>query len=113
MYMTNGNRVKRGLASDSRCGGCNGSLEDAVHVLRDCPHAMAFWQVLLLGNKWNEFFSGECREWLTKNVMRREIEGIPLQWNVLSQHRNINIDVHGNMTYCLVLYFEIDQLKEI
>lgn len=40
--MINGNRVRRGLASDSRCGGCNGSLEDAVHVLRDCPHAMAF-----------------------------------------------------------------------
>ena len=81
--MTNGNRVKRGLASDSRCEGCNGSLEDAMHVLRDCPHVMTFWQVLLPRNKWNEFFSGECREWLTKNVMRREIEGIPLQWNVL------------------------------
>ena len=81
--MTNGNRVKRGLASDSRCEGCNGSLEDAMHVLRDCPHVMTFWQVLLPGNKWNEFFSGECREWLTKNVMRREIEGIPLEWNVL------------------------------
>jgi hypothetical protein len=47
--MTNGNATGLGVASDSRCGGCNGSLEDAVHVLRDCPHAMAFWQ----GNKWH------------------------------------------------------------
>ena len=39
-------------------------------------------------------------QWITNNVYE-------------SQHRNINIDVPGNMTYCLVLYFEIDQLKEI
>ncbi|MCI57949.1 putative non-LTR retroelement reverse transcriptase, partial [Trifolium medium] len=40
--MTNARKHKMGLGS-AACWWCNDTDETALHVLRDCPYAMALW----------------------------------------------------------------------
>lgn len=35
--LTNSERVRKGIKHDASCHSCGHSMEDAMHILRDCP----------------------------------------------------------------------------
>lgn len=54
--MSNAQRVKRRLSSDSSCSYCGWYNEDALHILRDCSKAKELWSQFLLPSQFSKFF---------------------------------------------------------
>ncbi|KAK9044473.1 hypothetical protein V6N11_058373 [Hibiscus sabdariffa] len=55
--LTNHERVRRAIASDAGCFSCGATLEDTLHVLRDCPVVVGIWSWLS-----NRSCLAECSE---------------------------------------------------
>ncbi|MBA0573649.1 hypothetical protein Golob_000914, partial [Gossypium lobatum] len=49
-FLTNVERMRRGLGSSSSCGFCGHDFEDVLHVIRDCSVARDIW---LQGISWS------------------------------------------------------------
>ncbi|KAK8583309.1 hypothetical protein V6N13_022016 [Hibiscus sabdariffa] len=55
-------------ASDPSCSSYGATLEDALHVLWDCPVAVGFRSMVIKPELLDEFFSLTLREWLVSNL---------------------------------------------
>ncbi|MBA0561188.1 hypothetical protein Golob_018037, partial [Gossypium lobatum] len=64
--LTNDERVRWHMASDSRCEFC-GEVETVSHVLR-CLEALAIWVRLFKRDKLDEFLSMELQQWFVLNL---------------------------------------------
>ncbi|CAN1800814.1 Putative ribonuclease H protein At1g65750 [Linum perenne] len=66
--LTNGNRVRRHIATDASCGLCRHQEESTTHVLRDCVFAAESWRRLggfdTSSNHWN----GDLVTWMKKHL---------------------------------------------
>lgn len=73
--LTNGLRCRWALSDDASCVLCGPSMEDVLHVLRDCHEAKMVWEQVLPNLIWLEFSSLTLEEWLQQNLdMVRNIE---------------------------------------
>ncbi|KAE8728272.1 hypothetical protein F3Y22_tig00004630pilonHSYRG00070 [Hibiscus syriacus] len=71
--MTNLERVRRGLASNSLCPLCNAHPESTIHVLRDCQIVSTFWRQKLLSSHVQSFFSWDLPDWIQFNLGSKEM----------------------------------------
>ncbi|XVE48701.1 hypothetical protein DITRI_Ditri01bG0023300 [Diplodiscus trichospermus] len=65
--MTNEERVKRSLTSNSYCSLCNQHPELVLHALRDCTAASSLWMSILGINGRNAIYSLSLKDWFAKN----------------------------------------------
>lgn len=65
---TNDLRHKRGLASSSSCQRCSCSVEDILHVLRDCPHAREVWYSSGMTFASSFFTHQSPAQWVLENI---------------------------------------------
>lgn len=65
--LTNKQRAKRKLTSDSTCGCCGITEESVIHALRDCPVIKDTWKMLVKSKFWPDFFRGDTIEWFLLN----------------------------------------------
>ncbi|MBA0742260.1 hypothetical protein Gogos_015334 [Gossypium gossypioides] len=65
--LTNDERVRWHMASDSRCEFC-GEVETVSHVLRVCLVALAIWVRLVKRDELDEFLSMELQQWFVLNL---------------------------------------------
>lgn len=66
--MTNVERSRRGLTTDTRCPLCGEYNEDDDHCIRKCVQAAEIWEVFLPFGAKNSFFTLDFDCWLTLNV---------------------------------------------
>ncbi|KAK8647295.1 hypothetical protein V6N13_121040 [Hibiscus sabdariffa] len=66
--LTNCERMRRTLTNDASYLSCGASLEDTLHVLRDCPVAVRIWSMVVKPELLDEFFSLTLRDWLSLNL---------------------------------------------
>lgn len=71
---TNNHLAKCRVRHDSNCEDCGVVMEDAIHVLRDCPRATAIWNAILPQDLRNDFFALNKSTWLNKHLQS------PRQW---------------------------------
>ncbi|KAK8605543.1 hypothetical protein V6N13_102321 [Hibiscus sabdariffa] len=98
--LTNTERAHRSLAGDANCSYCGPTCEDTLHILRDCPAALALWTLLIKPERLGEFLSLALREWLRsnldndccfpKNSLHWDIMFVYILWNLWTQ-RNARI----------------------
>lgn len=66
--LTNGERVRRGLAGNPCCNSCQWVEESLSHVVRDCTLAKNIWTQLVGHGNWTTFRNGGVKEWLYSNL---------------------------------------------
>ncbi|OMP05859.1 hypothetical protein CCACVL1_01804 [Corchorus capsularis] len=66
--VTNGLRLRWGLATDASCVLCGAPMEDVIHVLRDCAESRSIWELVLPDVIWLEFSSQVLEDWLQSNL---------------------------------------------
>ncbi|ONI01039.1 hypothetical protein PRUPE_6G118100 [Prunus persica] len=81
--LTNVQRVRRNLASNSNCPCCNGSMESLDHLFRRCRHATKMWNSIGIPNQVAHSFSMDFKDWLFTNIKASFscMQGIP--WSSL------------------------------
>ncbi|VVA38500.1 PREDICTED: ribonuclease [Prunus dulcis] len=81
--LTNVQRVRRNLASNSNCPCCNGSMESLDHLFRRCSHAAKMWNSIGIPNQVAHSFSMDFKDWLFTNIKASFscLQGIP--WSSL------------------------------
>jgi hypothetical protein len=65
--MTNSPKHRMGIGS-ADCWWCHGTEETTLHVLRDCPYAMALWMNTVSNNKRDWFFTVDFESWIDINI---------------------------------------------
>ncbi|CAN1192186.1 Putative ribonuclease H protein At1g65750 [Linum perenne] len=71
--LTNAERRKRPMTNDDFCRLCPSSVEDVLHVLKDCKLAKMFWEGFLAPAKLTSFFSGTIQDWLSTILVDAEL----------------------------------------
>ncbi|CAL1359887.1 unnamed protein product [Linum trigynum] len=66
--MTNEERKRRKLTTNSGCVRCPLIDEDILHVLRDCEMATVAWKELIPREKHQNFFSMPLQGWMEENL---------------------------------------------
>lgn len=66
--LTNVQRVKRNLTSDSSCHMCPGKPETLLHLFRDCARAKHFWLSIQAPNNLNLTLLLDWKSWLSANA---------------------------------------------
>lgn len=66
--LTNAERTKRKMSTDSSCSWCQENSEDVIHVLRDCNETKKVWQYLIPRNMQQHFFNMNSTQWLRTNI---------------------------------------------
>ncbi|CAL2260062.1 unnamed protein product [Prunus armeniaca] len=66
--MSNAQRVKMRLSSDSSCSYSGWYNEDALHILRDCSKAKELWSQFLIPSQFSKFFEVDFKPWLMSNL---------------------------------------------
>lgn len=61
-------RKNKLLGGDPTCSRCRSTVEDTMHVLRDCPIAQEVWRVLRATEANTNFFSRQGKEWISDNL---------------------------------------------
>ena len=62
-------RKERGLCSEVSCEICGAPIEDLLHILRNCDHAMNIWRSILNPSMMQNFCSLPLFEWLCLNII--------------------------------------------
>ncbi|CAN1767816.1 Putative ribonuclease H protein At1g65750 [Linum perenne] len=70
--LTNYERCRRHIAVDNTCHRCPGTIEDLLHVCRDCPLAREVWTALLPQFATNDFFELNLQDWLSNGLRNEE-----------------------------------------
>ncbi|CAN1809470.1 Putative ribonuclease H protein At1g65750 [Linum perenne] len=76
--LTNAERVRRHLSSNSDCGICPGEAETCEHILRSCPMASQVWDKALNLEINDPFFTLSWEDWWESNLtnpMRKTVFG--------------------------------------
>ncbi|KAA3472023.1 reverse transcriptase [Gossypium australe] len=82
--LTISERVRRGISHSSSCPTCGHSVEDLMHVLRDCPTAKEVWMLVLPNQLQQRFFSTSFLDWLILNLCFHEsLQGSGTTWSCL------------------------------
>lgn len=68
--LTNAERLRRHMTTESRCSYCDTGTEDLNHVLRACPLAAECWQLVVPPTLQATFFSCPFNEWFETNLRR-------------------------------------------
>ncbi|KAK8565247.1 hypothetical protein V6N12_058817 [Hibiscus sabdariffa] len=66
--LTNVERARRYMTSDSSCPICAFSVEDLHHVLCSCPVAFSIWRRCVRHDRLDEFMSLEIKDWIYTNL---------------------------------------------
>lgn len=67
-FLSNVERVKRGLAVDPSCSTYGSPSEDILHILKDCNAAKDVWSRVITGNHLTNFLSLNLQDWIFLNV---------------------------------------------
>ncbi|KAL4386745.1 hypothetical protein GQ457_09G012620 [Hibiscus cannabinus] len=82
--MTNVERGRRQLTTDTYCPVCNSYPEDVDHVLRSCASTAAVWCSIIKSDKVNEFFSLSISEWIVINLTKPDyFVSHEAEWDIL------------------------------
>ena len=110
----NAERCHRHLYQDASCNACGAPVEDILHVLRDWPRAIFFWNQVIPDGLKSLLFSLPLRDWMETNLNNfiDLIHG--LRWNTLFgvaiwrlwNCRNANI-FNPNHSYAGILVMEV------
>lgn len=63
------------------CDVCNNVIEDELHVLRDCPKAMALWLSVVHYDARENFFEGNLLQWISYNMNCEANWSYTFEWN--------------------------------
>jgi hypothetical protein len=77
--LTNDCKAKMGLGH-AMCDYCHNTPETVIHVLRDCPIAMNFWNHALPLSRRGSFYMRETRHWIESNICNMEINSSRSPW---------------------------------
>ncbi|KAE8719297.1 putative Kelch repeat-containing F-box family protein [Hibiscus syriacus] len=66
--MTNAERMRRHLTTDSSCPVCFAPVEDINHPLRQCPSALTVWEAVIKTDRLQEFIGMDLQSWLKTNL---------------------------------------------
>ncbi|MBA0678450.1 hypothetical protein Goari_019795, partial [Gossypium aridum] len=67
-FLTNLERISRGLGQSSSCGNCCHETEDIFHVLQDCVAVKDLWKHVIPSDQQNRFFSDNFQIWFSSNL---------------------------------------------
>ncbi|KAK7268677.1 hypothetical protein RIF29_21383 [Crotalaria pallida] len=83
--LTNAERVKHGIATDSLCPRCNAYPETAMHTFRDCDHVRIFWDRFFDedNESWCYFYSYGMEDWLLLNLTPGRMKVGSLKWETI------------------------------
>src|SRR4051812_40785427 len=66
--LSNWSRWKRKLAMNPCCSHCDGTIEDSIHAIRDCPTSKELWKFFIPQGLLSDFFSKNLRAWPSTNL---------------------------------------------
>jgi len=70
---------ERGMSTNMMCPLCGLEVETIVHALQDCKTVREVWFNLGVARNDMEFFNGELKIWMTKNVKAT----LSLHWDTI------------------------------
>ncbi|KAH7860326.1 hypothetical protein Vadar_012160 [Vaccinium darrowii] len=82
---TNVLRAHRGITSSDLCPRCNNSPESLSHLFRECPKAVAIWDMIPLGQVMREGIGNSISDWISTNLRKKKFLSIGtlIPWNIL------------------------------
>ncbi|KAK5771808.1 hypothetical protein PVK06_048052 [Gossypium arboreum] len=66
--LTNSEKVRRGIEHGASCLSCGHSMEDTLHIFRDCPYTKEILHQLIPASQLRNFFSILLSVWLISNL---------------------------------------------
>ncbi|KAE8717106.1 hypothetical protein F3Y22_tig00110059pilonHSYRG00042 [Hibiscus syriacus] len=70
--LTNKERARRHLTSQTKCEACGAAEESIHHIFRECPIAYTIWQSLIRQEKMTELMETEIKQWIYINIDKPE-----------------------------------------
>lgn len=67
-FLTNLERVRRGISQNGAYPLCQYETEDILHAIRECPIDKEVWSLIALEVCWYQFFSDNLLEWVKINL---------------------------------------------
>jgi ribonuclease HI len=75
--------ASRGINIPTFCPRCSGSNETLIHLLRDCPDSIAFWNAFRYPNVGNQFYSASLVDWINANCSISSTHDHNIPWQTL------------------------------
>ena len=73
----------RGINIPTFCPRCLGPNESLLHVLRDCPDSIDFWQSFRFPSVCNHFYSASLFDWLHHNCLEPSTHDHNIPWQTI------------------------------
>jgi hypothetical protein len=75
--------ASRGINIPTFCPRCSGSNETLIHLLRDCPDSIAFWNAFQFPSVGNEFYSASLVDWINANCSVSSTHDHNIPWQTI------------------------------
>uniref|UniRef100_A0A2N9H5A8 CCHC-type domain-containing protein n=1 Tax=Fagus sylvatica TaxID=28930 RepID=A0A2N9H5A8_FAGSY len=75
--------ASRGINIPTYCPRCSGSTETLIHLLRDCPDSIAFWNGFRFPSVGNQFYSASLVDWISANCHVSSTHDHNMPWQTI------------------------------
>jgi ribonuclease HI len=75
--------ASRGINIPTFCPRCSGPNETLIHLLRDCPDSIAFWNAFRYPNVGNQFYSAPLIDWIIANCSVSSTHDHNIPWQTI------------------------------
>ena len=75
--------ASRGINIPTFCPRCSGPNETLIHLLRDCPNSIAFWNAFRYPNVGNQFYTAPLVDWIIANCSVSSTHDHNIPWQTI------------------------------
>jgi ribonuclease HI len=72
-----------GINIPTSCPKCLASNESLIHMLRDCPDSIVFWNSFRFPSSGNHFYSASLFDWIHSNCIATSTHDLNIPWQTL------------------------------
>ncbi|CAB4304349.1 unnamed protein product [Prunus armeniaca] len=81
--LTNDQRVKRKMTMTANCDICGAPMENAAHIVRNCPVAISVWLQSLMPMNLSLLQAVDLHTWVAKNLHNSTILAYGVEWSTM------------------------------